>query len=303
VENDAQKRGRRREKAPAGQKPAQPGDSGTPPPAVDAQPKPAAVTIEPETNNLTLQPAEVLQETLTVTIPRNIGRERKDIQQVKLVPSAAITPFVTAITPGSYGPLAGDVAHMLTFAVTFTGIACTAQIQSASGTLDVVADDAVVAQKRARISVPACAERGFVYAVKFVCGEQPADSCGCTPLQPGRYATQVNITNPNFKEVELHKRFIPLVLAGAALGREPRVAAPRAEDKLILPPHNATMDDCCRISELLLGGPGSAAAPLTLGWLEISASAELSVTAVYTTSSLNPSGVAIKVEAITGQRA
>ena len=98
------------------------------------------------------------------------------------------------------------------------------------------------------------------------------------------------------------KRFIPVVLAGAPAGREPRVAPVRAEDKIVLPPQTATMDDCCRIAELLFGAPGSSPAALTIGFLEITAPAELAVTAVYTTSGLTSGGVSIAVEQIVAQR-
>jgi len=58
-----------------------------------------------------------------------------------------------------------------------------------------------------------------------------------------------------------------------------------AEDAIKLPPHSATMDDCCRITELLFGAPVNG---LTIGLLEIVASQDVAVTAVYTTNtSLN----------------
>jgi hypothetical protein len=46
--------------------------------------------------------------------------------------------------------------------------------------------------------------------------------------------------------VEIRKRVIPVVLTGGPIGREPKVAKLRAEDLIKLPPHTATMDDCCR---------------------------------------------------------
>src|SRR5207248_2859282 len=38
--------------------------------------------------------------------------------------------------------------------------------------------------------------RLFVYSVKFICGEQRNDCCGCAPVVPGRYSTEINIFNP-----------------------------------------------------------------------------------------------------------
>ncbi len=226
------------------------------------------------------------------------------IQNVKLVPSATVAGFITSITPpGGYGPLAGDQDHTLTFDVKFHGIPCTAEQQVFSGTIDVVADGVVVASKKVQITVPPCAPKLFVYAVKFVCGVQTECGCGCAPVQPGRYATEINIHNYSSKEVRILKRFIPVVLAGAAAGREPGVSPSRAEDTITLPPHSATMDDCCRIAELLLGTVPSGPLPVTIGFLEITAAAELAVTAVYTTSGLETGGVSIEVQQIAAQRA
>jgi hypothetical protein len=118
-------------------------------------------------------------------------------------------------------------------------------------------------------------------------------------VRPGRYATEINLHNYGLKEIEIIKRFIPVVLGGAPTGREPNLAKVRAEDKIVLPPQTATMDDCCRVSALLFGGEAPSPMPLTIGLLEITASAELAVTAVYTTSDLkDESGVSIRVEQI-----
>jgi hypothetical protein len=221
------------------------------------------------------------------------------IQNVKLLPSSGIASFVASISPAAgYGPLAGDQEHTLRFDVTFTGTdTCHPQAQVFSGTLDVVADGNVVASKKVEITVPACV---FVYSVKFVCGEQPECGCECTPVQPGKYATEINIHNYGIKEIEIVKHFIPVVLAGAPVGREPHAVAARAEDKIVLQPQSATMDDCCRISELLIGGEAPTPMPLTIGLLEITASAEVAVTAVYTTSGLKHGGggVSIRVQQI-----
>lgn len=118
------------------------------------------------------------------------------------------------------------------------------------------------------------------YSVKFLCGMQPATPCIAAPLRPGRYATEINIHNPGAATARVRKRVVPLVLAGAALGREPRCAETKTSDAIILPPGSATMDDCCRIGELLAGAGAPGA--LTVGILEIVSSAELAVTAVYT---------------------
>jgi hypothetical protein len=124
----------------------------------------------------------------------------------------------------------------------------------------------------------------FVYSVKFLCGEHKTDCSACAPVQPGRYATEINIHNPGSTQAPVLKRVIPLVLAGAVSGREPQVKGPAASEIIRLPPHNATMEDCCRLLELLLGAPPVGPVPLTLGILEIISTVELAVTAVYTAS-------------------
>lgn len=225
------------------------------------------------------------------------------IQNVKLVPSTAVAPFVASIVPaGGYGPLPGDQDHTLKFNVKFSGIPCKPDPQSVAGTMDVVADDTVVASKKVQIAVPPCRSKPFIYPVKFICGEQAECDCSCAPVAPGRYATEINIHNYSSKEVAIQKRFVPVVLAGAPVGREPRAAAERAEDKIVLPPHTATLDDCCRAAELMFGAGGPSNMPLTVGFLEITANADIAVTAVYTTSGLKSAGVSIAVEAVEGRQ-
>jgi hypothetical protein len=126
--------------------------------------------------------------------------------------------------------------------------------------------------------------RLFLYSVTFVCGEQQGDCCGCAPVRPGQYATEINIHNFSDRDAPVIKRVIPLVLSGAVRGREPQIASITAIDRIILPAHTATMDDCCRLQELLLGAPVQGNLPLTTGVFEIISTVELAVTAVYTKS-------------------
>ncbi len=75
---------------------------------------------------------------------------------------------------------------------------------------------------------------------------------------------------------------IPLVLAGAVVGRQPSTKTALNTEPLLLPAHAATMDDCCRILEMALGARPAGPTSLTIGILEILSREELSVTAVYT---------------------
>ena len=140
--------------------------------------------------------------------------------------------------------------------------------------------------------------RLFVYSVKFVCGEQKDGCCGCMPVVPGHYATEINILNPHERTVPLAKGVIPLVLAGVAAGREPKTARVTGAVPLTLPPHGATMDDCCQLLDMALGAPPSGPVPLTIGILEIVSTVELAVTAVYTATGCAGGAPSLRVEEI-----
>jgi hypothetical protein len=198
---------------------------------------------------------------------------------VHLEPSADIAEFVESITPPGYGPLPGDVEHQLPFDVVWVGTRkCRDTEQVFDGTIDVVADGVVVAQKRVRITVPACR---YHHSVEMLCGtRQPEREERCETVVPGRYATAVTIYNPSSCPVEIEKRFAPLVLHGDAIGREPKTVPARPFAKITLGPGEATMDDCCALSEAI--GPPDG--QITLGVLDIVASRPLEVVAVITSN-------------------
>lgn len=219
---------------------------------------------------------------------------------VSLVPAGAIGPFVVSISPaGGYGPLAGDVEHVLLFDVSFAGgaVECTAKDQVFTGTLDVVADGAVVGHKTVKITVPACR---YGYSVKVVCGVQDDCGCECVPVRPGTYATEVNIFNPGCGDALVESRLLPLVNMGAAAGRWPRHVGVLARISSPLPSERATMIDCCQITASLLGAAPSSPTPVTIGILEIVSDKPLDITAVYTVSSPGSGHVSVEVERIKG---
>ncbi len=148
---------------------------------------------------------------------------------------------------------------------------------------------------------PAAAAR-FSYSVKFVCGVARGHDCGCGPVAAGTYATEINIHNFQLKPVKIEKHILPVVLAGAAAGREPKFVERRVSERMELPPHTATMDDCCRIAEMLFGAPPAGPLPLTIGFLEIVSPVEVAVTAVYTVTGPDGKQTAIDVETITPRR-
>jgi hypothetical protein len=269
----------------------------------------AQATIQPKENILVLNQGQTVSESVVVTIPPG-----PPIQLVKLVATGAATPFVTSISPAGFGPLPPNQPHTLTFEVTFTGnVPCKNESQLFSGALEVVVifgqtpagtvpgREVVVAKKPVRITVPEC-QPVYSYSIKFVCGVQEDCQCACAPVRPGAYATDINIYNYHSTEVRVEKFVVPLVFAGTSLGREPQIAQTRARDKILLPPKTATMDDCCRIQSLLVGGTPGATLPLTIGFLEIVANQELAVSAVYTASDTKTGTLSIDVEDVRPRR-
>jgi hypothetical protein len=248
------------------------------------------------------------ETTIVDTIIDLVSSAAQTINNLNLVPTGGTAPFVVSITPaGGYGPLPGTTAHDLPFTVDFSGVEpCAEEDRVFDGFLEAVADGVVVARKRVQITVPACEpEQLYSYSVKFVCGVQEEDPPDrrCLPgVRPGIYATEINIHNYHDQPVSLEKFVLPLVLTGSPRGREPDLVTVQAKDRINLPPNSATMDDCCRIAELLLGSPAPGRLPLAIGLLEIVSPVELHVTAVYTaTNTRGVPSVSIDVEQIAGK--
>src|SRR5262245_6425903 len=155
-------------------------------------------------------------------------------------------------------------------------------------------------------AMPAAAEGFFAYSVKVVCGKQVGENCCCVAgTRPGLYATEVNIQNLNFQPSLVLKFVQPLIHLGVVLAREPDVTDPtklakRQVEELVLPPLAATMDDCCRVAEMLPAPSGET--PLTIAILSIVSQLELSVSAVYTANPLSGDGISIDVEYIPSRR-
>jgi len=117
--------------------------------------------------------------------------------------------------------------------------------------------------------IPAAVENLFAYSAKIVCGKQTETNCCCVAgARQGVYATEVNIQNLNLVTTPVLKFVLPLINSGAVVAREPNVADTllpgRQVEVVKLPPLAATMDDCCRIAELLLGAAPSGDTGLTI---------------------------------------
>jgi hypothetical protein len=139
----------------------------------------------------------------------------------------------------------------------------------------------------------AWAKEQYAYSVKFVCGYNPTNlgsslsgsSEGEPSVKFGNYATEINLAWPELYLGETNyvfKHIMLFVEKGAPVGREPKVAEAKTYiDSIKLQPMTGTMDDCNRIAELLWGSVPTPY-PLTIGYLIITSTHELDVTAVYT---------------------
>jgi hypothetical protein len=242
--------------------------------------------------------------TIVNTIVAMITAATNLFNNIHLAASGGTAPFVTSITPaGGYGPV-DNKGHDYVFKVTFTGPPCKETDQVYTGTIDVVADGKVVAQKKVTLTVIAC-ER-WSYGVKFLCGYVKEGPPGVVPLtaaatlRPGIYATEVNILNYHGGPVTVHKYLYPLMRQTEAIGREPRFVGRRAEDAITLPPKTATFDDCLRLHELLHEVPTDE--PLSIYFLELVSPVELTVTAVYTANDLRGVSVSLDVVQVEGKK-
>ena len=231
---------------------------------------------------------------ILTTLSGLIAAAVSTIASVTLLQSGAIAEFVPSIIPATYGPLAGDVEHVLEFEVTWTGDRdCGERDQFFTGSLDVVADGVIVASKPVTVTVPACR---WHHCVEVVCGEERSDKC--QPVVDGRYATAVTIYNPTSCPIRIEKRFAALVREGRAIGREPDTQPARPFARIVLEPGEATMDDCCSLREV--AGPAGA---LTLGVLDIIADGRLEVSAIHTAGGADRSGPSISTRAVQPRRA
>jgi hypothetical protein len=235
-----------------------------------------------------VNPADVV-----MTLATLIAAAVTAIGSVSLVPTGDTAQFVESITPASYGPLSGDVEHVLTFEVTWVGVKdCREHDQVFTGTIDVVADGVVVAQKRVRVAVPACR---YHYSVEFVAGMEENRDPG--PFLPGQYATAVTIYNPGTCPVEIEKRFATLVVEGRAIGREPDVSPAKAFAAITLQAGEATFDDQVALKEF-----GAVVGGLFFGVLDIVSDRPLSVTATHTAAG-REGGPSITARTIEAHRA
>lgn len=236
--------------------------------------------------------------TMIATLVSLISAAVQRINHLGLQPTGAIVPFVTSITPAGYDSLPGDAGHTLPFEVTWTGVhECADEDQVFTGSLDVIADGTVVASKRVTITVPACR---WHHSVEMTCGLQRDEGRDkCQTVVDGRYATAVTIYNPSTCIVTLVKYFVPLILHGKPVGREPRTVRARPFAKIQLQPGEGTLEDCCTLEEAV----GPVGGPLLLGVLDIVADHALEVTVTHTANGAGEAATSINARTIKPRRA
>jgi hypothetical protein len=150
----------------------------------------------------------------------------------------------------------------------------------------------------------------FVYATKFVCGlfrpeqPQPAEE---GPVEPGSYATAINIHNPHSKVVTIVKKAV-LLFDGTERDRDVEIPKPPHKARTAeLGPDWGMEIDCRDIRDVLLseqaGTPGPRAPAFIKGWVVIESPDPLDVVAVYTVRTLGePGGVSIATDRVTATR-
>jgi hypothetical protein len=124
----------------------------------------------------------------------------------------------------------------------------------------------------------------IVYAAKFVCGVMPPSSAPAEeqPVEPGSYATAINVHNPNPAVVAFAKK---AVLLFAANEKEAGFELPKSPGELYraeLGPDGGMRIDCLAIRQELLKGTAPPAPVFIEGWVVIESPEPLDVVGVYT---------------------
>jgi hypothetical protein len=151
---------------------------------------------------------------------------------------------------------------------------------------------------------------GWVYAAKFLCGYQhPASPAEQGPVEGGRYATAINVHNPNRHTVGFVKKAVLLFDASRPHEAAEQPLPPLKPLKGELAPGYGLEIDCRDIREVLLRGavgPGEPSFSFIKGWvvIETAADAPLDIVVVYTAGSLSApvdEAPSIAVDRVTGR--
>lgn len=136
---------------------------------------------------------------------------------------------------------------------------------------------------------PVLADDGptYTYTMSFTCNTQDRtfELFREIAVAPGRYTTQVQLTNTGGAPSDTSVLASRLFFDGDAIGRPPRTQGLVFGDRIILDPGHSVVYDCPRIREVLkMRGSDTT---YVQGALVLRASAPIDVSAVYTTSPLD----------------
>ena len=157
------------------------------------------------------------------------------------------------------------------------------------------------------------------YSIKFVCGYQPEMKLDPgvvfrePVVKPGNYATDININNPQGRELALDKWITIMVHGEEVLARSP-TASVRAPSSIWCSSPTTllwmTAITCGNWRSMPM--PPPPASSLTVGYLVIQSPLELDIDAVYTAEVpggvdatgqvSSPTGISIDVERVNGKR-
>jgi hypothetical protein len=153
----------------------------------------------------------------------------------------------------------------------------------------------------------------YVYAAKFLCGDLKASGAE-GPVEPGSYATAINVHNPHPHPVAIRKKAILLYDGERPDEAVERPTPPvRGEQTVVqeLGPDWGLEIDCPDIRNVLLrdaaGQPGPRAPVFIKGWVVVETLADvpLDVVAVYTAGPLErgvPAAPSIATDRVPGAR-
>jgi hypothetical protein len=254
----------------------------------------AATIIGPPTG----QARDINGLTRDGTIVYGIDRPTDSLGRLDVGTGSYIQIGLTGATIGATGGLAFDEANNTLYA-TFAADGGFYRIDPATGIATLIAVNHV--DHGLAFAPQEEPSKLLTYSVKFVCGVQESQEPAETVVRTGIYATEINIHNYHDDPVRIRKYVLPLVLKDKVIGREPELTGILARDQIILPPNTATMDDCFRIGQLLYGTPPPQPMPLTVGFLELVATAPLAVDVVYTATDLSGRTLTMDVQRVEGR--
>ena len=259
---------------------------------------PAAIIINPATNDLTLNPTDILDESINVTIPQ--GRQMPERQPGPLGIDRAVHRFHqpawrlrpdhrrAGADPHVPRPIPRDSLHAGASSVHRNN---RRRLRWASDREERRKDHGTRPVRRRNSSIPRSSSAA---------SSRPADASAppCSPaaMPPRSTSTTMGSRKSRFRSVSSPLCW-PVRRSDANPRWSPRERKTRSFSRRRRPPWTTAA-----------GSPSSSSAasatspmPITIGFLEITANGPIAVTAVYTAAGLDSAGVSIEVEQIAPQ--